>query len=349
MRAGFYRVDITPKEEGRIFTNEYGKNVMLVPHDVGDNMYARILVVDDGENKQVVISTDLCTSNEEDVFCYDTRLGVRKLTSQWPGGTKDYISELTGVSVQNIYLMATHNHLAPTCCQSINIVKELATGVKRAIENLEEVQLSYTETDYNLVKNRRPWSNTLNTELPHDTKVRILLFYNKSGKMIGAIINYACHGTILRYGPYPHKISGEFIGIGMSKIEEKMGNGFVSMFMQGASGDNGPVIDKDYSFVVHCGRRLANIVLDALEKNTLDFSNNKEILTVDKVVSVKKAIYPATNENANIRLNIFVFIRCYLLFLVVIGIIPRVDARGYCTFWFIGVINWGRICEAVYG
>lgn len=290
MKAGFARVSITPQEHNRPMTNLYGKEILILPDDLGDEVYARALVLDDGSERALIVSTDLCMSNEHDEFVHDTRVGVKRFPAHWPGGTRERLATAAGVDSERCVLAATHNHLGPSGCRPLSTVEAVRDTVREAAGGLEHVTVDYVETNYDLVRNRRPWSNTLNDDLPRDQTVRILRFARPDGEPVGFIVNYACHGTILRAGGFPHKLSSEFIGIAMQEVERSYGGPVVSLFLQGASGDTGPPIDRTYEYVREKGAEFGRVILDAL-------ASPGEPVRLGSVGAAATTVYPETNQH----------------------------------------------------
>jgi LmbE family N-acetylglucosaminyl deacetylase len=87
------------------------------------------------------------------------------------------------------------------------------------------------------------WRNPDRTPTqPLDPTVRLLRIADMDGKIRAVGVNYACHGVNL--GPDNLEISADWPGYMRREIEQELGNGALCFFLQGASGDINPYLDK---------------------------------------------------------------------------------------------------------
>jgi len=68
---------------------------------------------------------------------------------------------------------------------------------------------------------------------PIDPEVSVLYAENKDGKPLGAMINFACHPDVVK----GTKFSGDWPSILSYKMKDEYGRDFVSLFVNGTSGD----------------------------------------------------------------------------------------------------------------
>ncbi|WP_308639485.1 neutral/alkaline non-lysosomal ceramidase N-terminal domain-containing protein [Paenibacillus silvisoli] len=77
-------------------------------------------------------------------------------------------------------------------------------------------------------------SNRRNREAPHQPDVHLLEASDATGKVIGGMLHFACHPTVI--GPY-HFISSDFAGAAIESLEQANRSGAVFLFANGAAGD----------------------------------------------------------------------------------------------------------------
>ena len=101
-----------------------------------------------------------------------------------------------------------------------------------------------------------------------DPALPVLLF-EREGKPVGAIINFACHQCCLQnmYNGY----SGDYATVLAQRLKERYGNEFVSVFLLGACGDINHVnpdvnVDIPPLWYRHMGNVLADAVLTDIGK-----------------------------------------------------------------------------------
>jgi len=92
LKGGCAKVNITPPL-GIPLIGSYGKP----SDDVLDELYAKALVLDDGNNTLVIVSCDLLYTPLEEIA----------------GPARKIITEKTGIPEQNILICATHTHSGP--------------------------------------------------------------------------------------------------------------------------------------------------------------------------------------------------------------------------------------------
>src|SRR5690554_1360996 len=92
LKAAFGTVIITPEESVPLQGYNPDTNIADPEKDVIDDLYARVMIVDDGTIRCVIVNVDCCLTNEEDVQVADPtgRAGhYRNFTNTFPLGTKD--------------------------------------------------------------------------------------------------------------------------------------------------------------------------------------------------------------------------------------------------------------------
>ena len=238
---------------------------------VGTPIYARALVVSNGETQVGIVVLDLCYVS-------------RELTEH----ARDEIETRTGMPGENIIVSATHTHSAPSGFMgarflgreeqpklSAFLLKQTVEAVVTAHENLEPATVGFAYGDLPGMTRNRQQNNDL-----IDPQVGVLKLQKKeSREYIATLANYTGHPVIL--GGSNLLLSSEFPGQACATVEEVLGG--IGIFTQGACGDitvhrSGPPFDE----VKRVGRVIGGEIIrvaeqiNATEDNTL-FSEYRAI------------------------------------------------------------------------
>ncbi len=106
---------------------------------------------------------------------------------------------------------------------------------------------------------------------PVDPNLNIIWFEGRDGQG-AALVNYACHPTVL--GPRSRVISGDYPSAMATRMEQCLGQGFVTLFTNGAGGNINPQTCWGYGCdgttdeVEQLGRSLADEALRAMRSNS---------------------------------------------------------------------------------
>ena len=271
MRAAFYECDITPPLGG--FMWGHYNNVRA--KTVHDRLYAKALVVEDAGEVAAIVVVDTCAIPPE---MHDV------VTKR--------IQEYTGIAPERVCITSNHSHSgAPVAsdatveCEADAAYKDVffrlcADAVTLAYNNLEEVDLKYAESeahgisfnrnfildDGRYVTHGRSRKNIVKALDDIDPAVPVVMF-EKDGKPIGAIVNFACHQCCLgKYDGY----SGDYSSILSKRLKAEYGSDFVSLFLLGTCGDINhvnpdPNIPIPSNFYEIMGNVLADAVLEAVK------------------------------------------------------------------------------------
>ena len=241
LRVGVAKVDITPAV-GTELCGHFRSN--LKSTGVHSNLYARVLLLDDGENKAALVACDL--------------LGV---TSTLVASTRERITELTGIEGRNVMISCTHTHSGPGSmpCRVIGrsdetyqnqLEKKIAGAVYLASKNMKEASIGLGMGSEDLAASRRvKWPDgsirfdwldpNVPPEEPIDKDLAVLTVRDIDGKTRAVIINFACHPVTMG-GEAFNLISSDFPGVATSLIEKVKGDKTVAMFFNGAYADTHP-------------------------------------------------------------------------------------------------------------
>ncbi|MFO8019102.1 MAG: hypothetical protein R6U96_10735 [Promethearchaeia archaeon] len=178
----------------------------------------------------------------------------------------DYIKEkikdhFFSLGPGHILIHATHTHSAPDITgefhwpgSALNVVRGIMFGANRndkyivwvtkqvlklvgiLFQNLHPCKIAWKKEEFNpdIVINRRHPLRDVKTNLG------VICFKSiNNNKLLGFIINYACHPTTLSY--INNKISADYPGRIIAKIDEISGGKVKSVFFNGPAGDLNPI------------------------------------------------------------------------------------------------------------
>ncbi len=258
LKIGVAKVKITPEEPTILAGYLHDSGSLCNPStDILDDIYCRIMVVEDGSgNREVFLSMDVCVYMESDYYDPYNGIGV-----WWPktvpAGTTQRFADAGNVDINKVFVSATHTHQASEQLAD-KYIQRIIDGINAAKNNMVAVNVGYANTLYDINVNRRP-DFGIHPNMECDKSLVVAIFRNaSSGIPVASIVNYAIHNTGIGVGGNGYnKCSSELTGIAMNNIESSFGNGFVSLFFQGYLGDVGPNIEGSpgatYSKIVSIG------------------------------------------------------------------------------------------------
>ncbi|HYM15187.1 MAG TPA: neutral/alkaline non-lysosomal ceramidase N-terminal domain-containing protein [Dehalococcoidia bacterium] len=208
---------------------------------VHDDLHARAIVVDDGATQAAIVGCDL--------------VGVdRRLVAM----VRERATAATGIPSGNIMVAATHTHAGPAGLRrdldeplTEIMARTIAGAVEAAHRGLRPAVLKAGRGSVDSVsQNRRDPAG------PFDDALRVLLLDSPDPRdgAIAAIVNFACHPTVL-FGTNM-LISADYPGHAVRTVQQVVGDAPV-VFLNGACGDVNP------AWVEQChdeARRVGTIV-----------------------------------------------------------------------------------------
>jgi hypothetical protein len=267
--AGAAKADITPPLPASY-------DLLQVANEVVHPLHARVLYLEDRDDQVIVVATD-----------YE---GILRTAYEM---LRAAISKETGVPTHRIVVNANHSHnspwinvdmedlLAPHGIHQVDTnyfreaVAKIAQAARRAKENKKSVTLSVASARLpELCWNRR--NGYVKTEDVDrfnqkrrypigvtDPTLGLMRFDSQDGKPVAVLCIYASHYT----GAGPDKISSSYSGPAMRNIEQELGNGSVSLFLQGCAGNIVPprdLLDGSAEAVEQAGELLSRQALPVL-------------------------------------------------------------------------------------
>ena len=240
-RASVVKVDITP--ETPKFLLGYAARQSTGVHD---RIFHRIVAMDDGDSKFLLVSTDLClfspTVYEDAAKRIEKETGIPAMRFWWTVTHTHSAPEIGPPGVYKVLLKGRSEH--PVDEEYTEwIVSALVQGAKDAIARLEPARVAIGTGMAMANINRRARdvdgkiSLGLNPDGPVDRQIGLIRMEKADGTPLVLIANYAMHGTVLS-GKFL-QISGDAQGIVAGYVEQK--TGAPMLYINGAAGNIAPV------------------------------------------------------------------------------------------------------------
>ena len=237
MRGAFSEIDITPA----LPAEKPGWIVKIMATAVDDPLLAHVLVLeDDSKTRVAFVSLDV-------------------LSVRWPlaEAIRDRAGQ-AGIPRDNVMVAATHNHTGGPvssvglCTRDENYIAQLVDKVGQAltsaVENLKPARLSIGSTiesrisfirrcimkDGAVRTHAQPGPNIRCSESVLDPEVGILCVRDDNEKVMGVLVNFACHPT--HNGGEP-RFSAGWPGVFCNAVKRKLGPEVVPVFLNGALGN----------------------------------------------------------------------------------------------------------------
>ncbi|MFB3905670.1 MAG: neutral/alkaline non-lysosomal ceramidase N-terminal domain-containing protein [Acidobacteriota bacterium] len=236
--AGSARVEISPP--AGIPHAGWGAQTHQVAAGIDMPLYSTALVLGQGEKVAAIIDLDLIGFNDDQITLL-----------------RSEIASKTGIPSASIRICSTHTHSGPNYFRS-----ELATQgldklrlymadlpgrtvqvVQMAVSSRRPVRALFGEGYSPISVNRRartPAGRVVvgrNEEGPVDHTVRVARLVATDGQTVATLLHYSCHPTLV--GWQNDLITPDYPGPARAEVEKAVG-GFC-LFLQGASGDVGPI------------------------------------------------------------------------------------------------------------
>lgn len=235
LRAGVAKQSITPTpammdaaQQGPIYLGGYGNGRKADPDQVWDDLWARTVILQQGE--QTVAFTAL---DSVGVFYQDT-VEIQKRARE--------ALEAGGIEVDHIVVSSTHTHHAPDTMglwgpggqSGINpyyqeyLIEQAANSIIQAAYNMETVkELRFgSEPTSGIIRDSRD-------PVVMDENVYVMHLVGEKKKTIGTLVKWASHPeTIL--GHYNEAITSDYVHILREAVEKEVGG--TTVFLNGAIG-----------------------------------------------------------------------------------------------------------------
>ena len=240
-RAAVAKVDITPKTPQWLLG--YGARQSTGVHD---RLHHRVVVMDDGATQFVLVSTEVCVISPAfyDEFSQELKqeTGIGPLQVWWGMTHTHSAPEVGPPGLPKVFLGDRYEHAWDREYADF-IKRSLKDAIREARGKLAPARLAFGTGMASANINRRA-KNTdgkvslgMNPEGPVDRQLGLVRLEKLDGSLIGLIVNYPIHGTVL--GGKNLEISGDAPGVVATYVEEKLGAPM--LFLNGATGDLAPI------------------------------------------------------------------------------------------------------------
>ncbi|GAA3399646.1 hypothetical protein ACFFNY_18275 [Paenibacillus hodogayensis] len=255
LRAGVGKSDITTNREG-VF--------------VSDRLYAKALVLDDGNTRVALIAMDALAIG-----------GIGDIKDDFLPKLRDRIEEELHIPGGNVMVNASHTHpQGRLLCEDDEQVERTFDAVRQALERMTEVTAgSGFGREARITFNRnlrmqdgRHWTVRYAHPCPPDGEVAgigpidpdigVLRIDRMDGRPLAVVYNFACH---LLIGVPDRGVTANFAGFASKVIEDQLGHGAMALFVQGAGGDLLELHFKDVNRSRNCEPLGTMLGLSALE------------------------------------------------------------------------------------
>jgi hypothetical protein len=266
LKAGVSKVDITcepggtydellPEKAKKHIPREY-LGIRLV---VDDPLSARVLVLDDGRTRMVLVTMDV------------TAIGARSISQDiLSDSADDFMPNLRArlaaefdLPGANVSVCASHVHQTPRMlCDDAEQIERIVAAVGEALQNMtpvavgvgsgHESTLTFNRTimlkdgtDYTLPP--YPREEDIAGLRPIDPEIGILRIDRLDGRPLAVVYNFASH--LLQGSPQGNQghVTADHVGVTRQYLEEAIGGEVMAFFLQGAGGDVNEVAVADHN------------------------------------------------------------------------------------------------------
>ncbi len=275
LRFGVARIDITPPVG--IYHRLWG----AARHDRATGIHraitAEVMVfgaLDSGSD----------SASDSPLYFIRAQLDLAGLVQSQHDGLVHTLAKCGGVEPDQVVISFSHSHssgwfvpdrfdlpggeLIPGYLQELD--EKIGEVCKQALQNVQEVSISYAKGSSTLAGNRDYWDEArgnyacgFNPETPADDTVMVARVSNSAGQLMALIVNYGCHPTTLAWDN--SLLSPDYVGALRETVEQA--TGATCVFLLGACGDLGPRqgFVGDTAVADRNGRQVGYAALSALE------------------------------------------------------------------------------------
>ena len=236
-QAGVGRVVITPPLTAPHAS--WGAQVHVLPDGLDTDLWATVLVVDDGTTRAAWVDFDLII-----------------LSNEQSQAVRDAVGAVLDIPAENVKVTVTHNHAGPppnawnwtkqgqeALDAYYALLPDYAAGAARlALADLRPARLGAASGQSHVAVNRRetaPNGRTVTGVNPDgaiDPQVLVVRIDDLDQRPIAAVVGYTMHPTTM--GPSNRMLSPDWPGYLKRTVEQI--TGATCLFVQGATGDIGP-------------------------------------------------------------------------------------------------------------
>ena len=293
VKVGLAEIVITPPQLGVKMAGYAARKG--VSQDIHDNLHARAIVIDGPDTAVAMLTASV--------------IGVGQSALD---NTRKRVAERTGLPEAQIMMAATHTHSGPTTTEEYNafLEEKCVACLLDAWDRRVEARLGVGKTCVEDVgRNRRRLGYG---GLPVDPEIGIIKVEDLGGKILGVLLNYTCHPTVM--GPRNLSISEDWPYYAIRTIRDTVGPDAVVGYFNGAEGDINPgyssglsavgalIPMRNWAFTERFGTPVGQAVLEALPgiETKTSFPTRSLSRRVDLPF---RTTFPLTMEEAEARVQ----------------------------------------------
>ncbi|MEM7367080.1 MAG: neutral/alkaline non-lysosomal ceramidase N-terminal domain-containing protein [Bacteroidota bacterium] len=287
LQAGTAKIDITGPTGSTMYGyGSRGKNLSTGTHDP---LYARALVLQNGESKLAIVTLDLGAFYERN---------KKRVLAALP----------TDVKFDQVLLIASHSHSTPTNYDDFpseadpwikQVEKKIAQAIVEASQSMQAASIGAGKGEVREGFNRRIvkangdvfmlWRNIERLPTgPLDYELGVISIKGEEGP-IATLVNFTCHPVVL--GPDNLEYSADYPGAMARYVSGQIGGEV--MYLPGAQGDINPFEDKQpvaeggFEQVERLGTVIGQEVV-RVSKRILDFERNPVLKVRQEKIPLSK-------------------------------------------------------------
>lgn len=241
LRAAVAKIDLTPDKPKYLLGYAARQSTGVL-----DRIHHRILVLDDGATRFILVSSEFCVISpslyDEVAGRLERRLGIPRINFWWTLTHTHSAPEVGHPGLPSVFMADRYEHRVDKEYTTF-VENTLVDGVTDALGRLEPVRLGVGWGHSNANINRRARALTgparlgMNPDGPVDRRIGVIRLDRADGNALAIVANYAIHGTAL--GGESRQISGDVPGVVACYLERR--TGAVALFVNGAAGNLAPI------------------------------------------------------------------------------------------------------------
>ena len=213
---------------------------------VHDDLWAKALVIDDGERTVALVACDM----------------IGFPPAPFAADVREQVATHTSIPGENVMLSASHTHSSHASIDLStldlewpwvqDLIQSLAGAAIAAWQRREPASIKVSSGEiHGISENRRVvrsdgkvyrnWDRTASGEVvrrgPIDPEVGVLLAQRPNGSPLAVLCNFTAHPICAMSQPL---VSADYPGFAMAAVEAALGPGVTALFTQGACGDVNP-------------------------------------------------------------------------------------------------------------
>ena len=252
MKAGAAKRDITPADPVILISGEYSTGIH-------DPLYARALVLEDGDTKGAVVALDLPLTSKELI-----------------DDTKAAIQENLGIDCTLLNFTHTHSGMVE---DEESLKKSIVEAVREASDKLTQVTITAGRESVQVGYNRRITNDEGQVSMGENREgavvpwVNVLTARDGEGNLVAVLIEHAAHPVIVHDSS--SLFSRDYPGEAVAYLEKELGEDAMPIFVQGCGGNiNGYPIASGFDKAREAGVKSGEAVMTAM-KNGMELQSER--------------------------------------------------------------------------